>query len=152
MTFESIKNKAEESRADKSARPDRSKPARIPLGKRDRLKFKGLIDDENYVYRVINDKDDRLKNALEGGYEFINSKEKLDDPIVGEGGAIDSRVSKPVGKGTTGFLMRIKREWYEEDQKLKQQRVDSSEQAMKPKATTVSDRGVHEYGPGLTSE
>jgi hypothetical protein len=128
----------------KDARPDRSKPARTPLGTRNRLTFKNL--DPDYVYRVINDKDDRLKRATDGGYEFVESTESLGDKMAAEATKMGKNVSKPVGHGVTGYLMRIKKEWYEEDQKNKQSQVNATEQTMKP------NKSKEEYGPGLTNE
>jgi hypothetical protein len=121
-----------------------NRPQRTPLGARNRLTFGE--QDPNFVYRVINDQDDRLKQAQEAGYEFVVSDAKLGDTRAAEGSAIDSRVSKPVGNNTRGFLMRIPKEFYQEDQKAKADKVDATEQAMKPK------KAKGEYGDGLTNE
>ena len=121
-----------------------SRPKRTPLGARNRLTFGE--QDPNYVYRVINDQDDRLKAAQEAGYEFVSGDGELGDKRVAEGGKIDSRISKPVGNGVRGFLMRIPREFYEEDQKAKAERIDATERAMKP------NKAKGEYGPGLTND
>ena len=131
-------------RVSEDARPDRSRQARSPLGMRNRLTFKNL--DPAYNYRIINDKDDRIKQAQEGGYEFVESSEQLGDLKVAEATKIGSRVSKPVGHGMTGYLMRIKKEWYDEDQSKKQEKVDTLEKSMKPQ------KAKEEYGPGLTNE
>ncbi len=132
------------SRASQEARPNRSEPKRTPLGERNRLTFKNL--DPAYSYRIINDKDDRLKRAQDGGYEFVESEEQLGDTRVADPSKLGSKVSKPVGNGVTGYLMRIKKEWYDEDQEKKQKLVDRTEQSMKPA------KAKEEYGPGLTSE
>jgi hypothetical protein len=139
-----IMEETTEAKVSNDARPDRSKPVRTPLGTRNRLTFKGL--DPDYVYRVINDKDDRLKRAQDGGYEFVESQDQLGDKMVAEATKMGSNVSKPVGHGVTGYLMRIKRDWYVEDQKTKQEQVNRTEQTMKP------DKSKEEYGSGLTSE
>ncbi len=129
----------------KDTRVDQSvRPKRTPLGMRNRLTFKNL--DPAYNYRFINDKDDRLKLAQEGGYEFVESSEQLGDLKVAEATKIGSKVSKPVGHGITGYLMRIKKEWYDEDQLLKKERVDATERSMRPK------KEKEEYGTGLTNE
>lgn len=120
-----------------------NRPKRTPLGARNRLSFDN--QDPNFVYRVINDVDDRLQRAQEAGYEFVASAESLGDKRAAEGGKIDSRVSKPVGNGVRGFLMRMPREYYEEDQLAKQSQVDDTERAMKPNTS----KG--EYGEGLTN-
>ena len=121
--------------------PDR--PVRTPLGQRNRLSFKN--QDPNYVYRVINDQGDRLEEALEGGYEFVIEDAKLGDARAAEGGKIDSRVSKPVGNGIRGYLMRIRRDLYESDQAVKMGKIAEIEKALKP------DPKKGEYGEGLTN-
>ena len=86
--------------------------------------------DPNYVYRYVNDTGSRVSNFQSAGYEFVDDKEM----VVG-----DSRVFDPsdVGSakrvtsndGTISYLMRIKKEFYEEDQAAK------AEKAMKRDAT-----------------
>jgi hypothetical protein len=43
--------------------------------------------------------------------------------------------------GTTSYLMRIKKEWHDEDQKAKQEHINETERAMKQQATQGSDYG-----------
>lgn len=79
---------------------------------------------------------ERLQRAIDGGYEFVDEKElKINNVSLGgdstRSGNTDmgSRVSvvsgQEVGKDgqpTRLILMKIKQEWYEEDQKLVDQR------------------------------
>jgi hypothetical protein len=125
-------------------RPNRSQKTRTPLGTRNVLSFRDL--DPKYTYRVINDVDDRLARAQEAGYEFVESKESLGDPKAAQASKVGSHVSKPVGGGRVGYLMRIPNEFYEEDQKAKADKLLETERAMKPNKTK------DEYGPGLTNE
>jgi len=125
-----------------NVRPDRSERKRVPLSQRNRISFP---QEEGYHYHLINDKDGRLQKAIDGGYEFVESDKNLGDPIVGTAKKMGKNVSMPVGNGTTGYLMRIKNEWYDEDQKAKQKLVDDSEKAMKPKGKNI-------YGEGLVDE
>ena len=129
------------------ATPDRtpSRPKRVPLGQRNRLSFGK--QDPNFVYRVINDQDERLQQAQEAGYEFVVSDTPLGDKRVAEGGKVDSRVSKPVGNGVRGFLMRIPKDFYEEDQNDKMRKVEELEQALKPEKANIKNA----YGDGLTN-
>lgn len=122
-----------------------NRPKRTPLGARNRLSFGN--QDPNYTYRVINDVDDRLKLAQEAGYEFVHGSDKLGDERAAEGGAIDTRVSKPVGNGVRGFLMRIPKEFYNEDQATKMKAVEETEKAMAPAKKRDIDGA---YGEGLT--
>jgi hypothetical protein len=134
----------EETNTLQSDRPDRSRPTRIPLGQRNRLTFTNL--DPAFVYRVINDQEDRLIRAQEAGYEFVSSDQQLGDTTVMTPKKVGKKVSKPVGNGVNGYLMRIPKEWYDEDQKAKMKKVDESERAMKPNTATG------QYGKGLTNE
>lgn len=92
--------------------------------------------DPNYVYRFVNDTGSRVANFQSAGYEFVEDK----DLVVG-----DSRVFDPsdVGSakrvtsndGTVSYLMRIKKEYYEEDQAAKAALINETEQAMKRDAS-----------------
>lgn len=92
--------------------------------------------DPNYVYRFVNDTGSRIANFQSMGYEFV------EDPSMVVG---DSRVSdvSDIGSskrvisndGTTSYLMRIKKEYYEEDQAAKAAQVAETERAMKQEAT-----------------
>ena len=126
-------------------RPNRSNPARVPMHQRNRISFSGL--DDNFVYRVFNDvsEGERIKSAQAAGYDFVLSDEQLGDSRVAEAGKIGKAVSKHVGNGTRGYLMRIPKELYLEDQASKQQQVDATEAAMKP------DKAKNQYG-GLSNE
>lgn len=119
------------------------RPTRTPIGARNRLSFPKDQQDPAYHYRVVNDTDDRLNRFLEAGYEFVTGDSALGDARAGEAGSIDSRVSKPVGGGTRGFLMRIKKEWYEEDQAAKAAHINELEAATKPNAQHA------QYGEGI---
>jgi len=124
-------------------RPNRSERKRTPLGQRNRISF---ATEDGYVYRLINDKDGRLQQAQEGGYDFVESNKQLGDAIVGTATKMGKYVSMPVGQGITGYLMRIKKEWYDQDQKEKQKRADALESATKPK------KAKGEYGEGLEND
>lgn len=79
---------------------------------------------------------DRLQRALDGGYEFVDSKEvKVNSVSLGGDSAISgstdlgSHVSvvsgQEIGKDgqpTRLVLMKIRQEWFEEDQKLVEER------------------------------
>lgn len=99
--------------------------------------------DPNYVYRFVNDTGSRIANFQAAGYEIV----KDDELTVG-----DSRVFDPSdlgsGKkvtsndGTVSYLMRIKKEYYEEDQAVKQNYINETERAMKQQATQSADYGT----------
>lgn len=126
-------------------RPDRSKATRVPMHQRNRISFSDT--DPNFVYRVFNDVEEgeRLAAAQAAGYEFVQSDENIGDTRVADSSKVGKNVSKHVGNGVRGYLMRIPKELYEEDQKAKQKAVDETENAMKP------DKSKGQYG-GLSNE
>lgn len=100
--------------------------------------------DPNYVYRVFNDVDDRIEIALENGYEVVRSEQELGDPKAGNATKLGSAVTKPVGGGVTGVLMRIPKEEYEAVEKLKASAVDRSEEALRDKSRQDGHYGKFE--------
>ena len=109
--------------------------ARKPLHQRGPQTING-DKDPNYVYRFVNDTGSRIANFQSAGYEFVQDT----DLVVG-----DSRVFDPsdIGSGkrvtsndgTVSYLMRTKKEYYDEDQASKAALIDETEQAMKQEAT-----------------
>ena len=110
-----------------------NRPKRRPMhdGHRNTLSYSN--QDPNFVYRVFNDADGRITRAEEAGYEVVRSSQELGDATVETPSALGSAVSRPVGGGMNGVLMRIPREYYEEDQVRKQERVDASEAGLNQK-------------------
>ncbi len=110
-------------------RPSRENK-RIPVsGRRDIMTVNGK--DDGFEYRWVNDSDDRISRFQRGGWEFAP-----DEVVVGQRTADTSTdsssiTSKSVGKGTTAYLMRIKKEWYEEDQTAKAKQINEYEEDLK---------------------
>lgn len=118
----------------------RTKSNRIPVGgNKDILTVKGKND--NYVYRWVNDTDNRIQTFLEAGYDFEQSDVAVGTKDVNQEVGKGSTVTKAVGKNTTAYLMKIPKEWYEEDQAAKQRdRVDRAEEMIHEHANKVSGR------------
>lgn len=101
---------------------------RVPMGvPRTKLTVPYLV--EGYHLHWINDENDRLFSAVQGGYEHVSPTE------VGlpEGAA---KIKKLVGRQENGeslyaYLMKIKQEYYDEDQKALQAQVDVFEDALR---------------------
>lgn len=107
------------------------RPKRLTNGVRNRMAF--INKDPNYVYRVVNDTDDNVFLREEQGYEVVKvSDHQGRNSRVESGRTVDNSLS--VGGGTKAVLMRIRKEWFEEDQKAKKERVDASEAAIKKPA------------------
>lgn len=114
-----------------SVRESGGRSRRIPLGVAElKLEVPEAANDPDHVYRWINDKPGRLQRAIAGGWEYVEDHAMQ----IGTGSTTrnseqDSRISQIVGKNENGFplyayLMRIKREWYDEDQSVKQAAID----------------------------
>lgn len=126
-----------------------ARPRRTPVAKRNRLEIKNK--EPGYVYRIVNDVDDRVMLLQEQGYEIVP------DAKVGAGGnrrvdsasALGSSSSISVGQGTKAVVMRQREEFYREDQETKQSIVDDTEQTMKnPTADYGSIRREVKYTEG----
>lgn len=115
------------------------KRTRVPVSdQRDQMTVRGL-DTENFVYRWVNDVGDRIPKFLLAGYNFIKADDKVH---VGET-QIDwtkpqfSLVHRGVGGGVQAYLMGIPKEWYEEDQRSKDAKIDEAEKAMYQAAQSI---------------
>lgn len=106
---------------------------RSPVGQRNILTVKGK--DPNFVYRVVNDVDDRVSQFQEAGYELVSDDSvQVGDKRVNAASSLGSHKRLSVGQGTKAVVMRIKREWYEEDQAAKLAQVADVENATREKA------------------
>ncbi len=114
---------------------------RTPItGQRSILGVKGK--DPNFHYRIVNDTGDRISQFEEQGYELVtDTSVKIGDRRVANPTAEGSAVQVSVGGGQKAFLMRIKKEWYEEDQQTKQNIVNETEAAMKKETAQNADYG-----------
>lgn len=93
--------------------------------------------DPNYVYRFVNDTGSRIANFQAAGYEFVEDKELVvGDSRVFDPSDIGSSKRVTSNDGTVSFLMRTKREYYDEDQAVKAAQINETEQAMKKEAAT----------------
>lgn len=123
-----------DNRANTREKADRS--SRTPLG-RGRQKL-SVPEISGFVLRWINDNGGRLLQAEEGGYAFVTKAEigHVGESVEDGNTDIGNRVSKVVGKTESGspmraYLMKIKKEWYQEDQVEKQTQIDQVERAIR---------------------
>ena len=114
-----------------------TRPVRVPVGlPRDKLTVFGK--DPNYVYRWVKDAGDcgqRIMQFRRGGYEFVQA----DDIQVGQdfvhkhSDSTQSIVRFPSGRNEPNiymYLMRIRKEFYDEDQAAKMRAIDEVESDM----------------------
>lgn len=108
------------------------RPRRAGLGQRNRINLRER--DPNYHYRLVvanSESDpDRVENLQEIGYEVVpgNRAGKLGDSKVDDPSAMGSAGLVSVGRGDKAVWMRIRKDWFQEDQKEKQRQVDATEQ------------------------
>lgn len=102
---------------------------RIPLGaKRDILSVQHTP--EGYRDRIVNDVDGRIERFKQAGYVLVEDGQLGTSHV--DGNQADSGVvSKDVGKGVTGYLMRQREDHYIEDQAKKQRDIDEVEAGMR---------------------
>lgn len=106
---------------------------RTPVNARNVLTITGM--DPNYSYRFVNDSGDRVQAFLENGWEKVPAKEvRVGDKRLGAASAEGSDAMASVGQGMKAYVLRIRKDWYEEDQAAKQAHVNATEQATREQA------------------
>lgn len=106
---------------------------RTKLGQRNVLTVEGK--EPGYQYRFVNDSGDRVQEFLDDGWEMVPAKGvRIGDKRVGAPTPDGSNAMASVGQGTKAYVMRLKDEYYEEDQAAKQAHVLATEAATREKA------------------
>lgn len=120
---------------------------RTPIGgTRDILTVKDK--DPNFVYRWVLDVPGRLAKFKEAGYEVVTDNLEVgQDAVDRPKQKLGSVITKLSGMNTL-VLMRIPKEWYVEDQKAKQDKVDLLEESMQDAARRGIIPGSNEPGYG----
>lgn len=90
---------------------DTTRPVRMSVREqRNKLTVHGL-DDKNFYYRWVIDKDDRLAIFLRAGYTFVQKTEVpaqfIGDWEVETSKGTDSRLTRSMGGGKMGWLMKL---------------------------------------------
>jgi len=115
-----------------SERADR--PRRTPIsGKRNILTVRGK--EPGFEYRIAKDSPGRIDELMEAGYEIVTHSAEVGDKRVGTPTSEGSPVKVSLGRGETGYLMRQKKEWYDEDQAAKEAEIKAREESMIDQAT-----------------
>jgi len=108
-----------------------SRPTRTPIAdQRDIMSVSG-IDQENYVYRWVNDQGVRIDQFKQAGYEPVEQDGNI---MLGVASTqtLGSIVKVVVDRisGQEAILMRIRKEWHDEDQAAKAAELLRSEESM----------------------
>ena len=89
-----------------------------------------------YHLHVLTDAGSRIQEAMDSGYEFVRPEEVggVSENVVSRNGDLGERIRflvNPRAQGSEqyGYLMKIRQEWYEDDQaelQAKNNRIDAS--------------------------
>lgn len=128
------------------AKPETTRTRRTPInGTRNRLNVRG--QEPGYVYRIVNDIDDRIQTLQEMGYEIVTDKNvTVGDKRIANPTQEGSPVKVSVGQGVQAYVMRQKKEWFDEDQKTKNAKNDELEAQMKREAKDAGFYGKLKIG------
>ena len=118
-----------------------ARPTRTPISQRNRLAIKNKED--GFIYRIVNDVDDRVELMQGQGYELCTNEQvgAIGNKRVDNTTSLGSTAHFSVGQGTKAVVMRIPDTWYKEDQENKQKEIDSVEASMKADARKAADFG-----------
>lgn len=131
-------NKTTTKRPDKDNRAERTR--RPPVnGKGDILKVEGK--DPNRVYRIFNDTGTRLQQQVEYGWDIVSSEEVKIGTRSDVGAGTRASITVDRTEGTQGVVMSIPKEWYEEDQRAKQDKIDEKESQLFKQDETQGNYG-----------
>lgn len=106
---------------------------RTPVGARNVLTVGGK--DPAYVYRIVNDEGDRVEQFKAAGYDVVSASDvTVGDRRITKASSEGSAAQVSVGGGVKAVVMRIKKEWHDEDQNAKIANIASSEAATQSEA------------------
>ena len=128
------------------AKPETTRTRRTPInGTRNRLNVRG--QKEGFVYRIVNDIEDRVQSLQEMGYEIVTDADcSVGDKRIANPTQEGSPVKVSVGQGIQAYVMRQKKEFFEEDQLAKNARNDELEAQMKRDAKDSGFYGKLQIG------
>jgi len=122
-------------------------------GTQQRLAVYGNIP--GYHLHIFNDEAGRVEQALATGYEFVEPHEidlETSRRVTETNGAVDNKIRHVVGK-TEGnnaqyaYLMKIKKEYFDEDQKAAQDEITEKENYMLRNGGSNADSIRNTYIP-----
>ena len=106
---------------------------RTPINTRNVLTVTGM--DPAYAYRFVNDTGERVQAFLENGWEKVPAKDvRVGDKRLGTPAVEGSDATAAVGGGMKAYVLRIRKEWFEEDKAAKAALVNKTEEATRQQA------------------
>ncbi len=133
-------------------RPSRERVRNVFNGTQAKLTVNHQIP--GYVLHIFNDEPGRIQTAIDGGWEFVSPDEVggVKDSVTSGNTDLGEKVRYLVGTSEKGdglyaYLLKIKQEWWEEDQRELQKRNDRVDDAIRG-GVNVKD-GTSSDGLGL---
>lgn len=126
-------------REDRDVKRTESRPRRVPVsGNRDILTV--YNKEPGFVYRWVQDVGSRVNKYIQGGYEVAPDNGLIiGDARTGVASPHGSAIVATSKDGSTLILLRIKDEWYKEDQDSKEAEIEANEE-------TMAELGEGQYG------
>jgi hypothetical protein len=120
---------------------NKRKPRRLSInGTRNVLTVSGK--EPGFEYRIVNDDGDRVSQFEDMGYEVVkDSSIKVGDRRIANPTKEGSPIQISVGGGQKAYLMRIRKDWYDEAQEDKAKQVDEMEKGMLKDTKNSADYG-----------
>ena len=112
---------------------------RVPLGTRNILT---APKKPGFVRRFVNDRGDRIQQFINAGYSIVSEDIEVGDPKIGKPKQIGSIVSSQ-RDGQRKVLMEIPEEFYKEDYKRAQNKINIVENELKRNITNPGADGLH---------
>lgn len=107
------------------------KKKRVPVGLRDPMALSQDLD-PNFEYRFVRNTPGRVQKFEEGGYEMVTGDARIGDPNIAKASNMGSAFSIASGDNADRvYLMRIPKQFYQEDQAAKAAKLDETEQQLK---------------------
>ena len=127
---------------------------RVPVdGARDLMTVHGLNHDD-FSYRWVEDSDDkgsRIWKFKRGGWDLVTLDTEDSELAVGQEAVYKSKeqgtlIRLHTGEGRYSYLMRIKKEWFEEDQAAKEESIKETENGIFGSVSSEGDANNGQYG------
>lgn len=102
----------------------------------DRKNLIGVTGKEpGYEYRIVNDDGDRVQEFLDNGWEVVPAKDvRVGEKRINAASEEGSAAMASVGQGQKAYVLRIREDWYKEDQEAKAAHIDATEAATQKEA------------------
>ena len=121
---------------------------RVPMGgymKNLELEFEA---EAGFRYRWILDEGERIIRALRGGYQFVRQENDTYTVVKGDQSEMETYIKKTTGRLESGkpqvsYLMGIKEEFYQEDQRAKEAELQETDAAIMGNTLNPHDGKVY---------